>query len=677
VDARGLTLDTRVGDAGSDVMSTLPLLTRPVVPRFFVVGDRVVLASVINNNTEQAQNVKATLQATGVTFESDAAQTVTIEARSRARVEWTVVIEDVPFVDLTFFAVGQDGYQDASKPTLATGPDGTIPVYRYTAPDTVGTGGMLREGGSRTEGISLPPRLDVDQGELVVHLDPSLAVTTVDALDYLKNYKHQCIEQTVSRFLPNVMTYRALKDLGLDDPALKENLLVALNEALARLTNEQNSDGGWGWFGGMESNPYITSYAVLGLAEARSAGFEIDQLMLDRAINFVRQYLVQRSNIDTPVWELNRQAFYRYVLARAGQMSVGELDALLDQRLEMDYWALSFLLMAYHEVDPANAAVAQLVSDLQTGAILSATGAHWEEKEVDWWNWSSDTRSTALALAALTRVQPTHDLLPNVVRWLMVAREGDHWRTTQETAWAVMSLTDWMVASGELKGNYTYAVALNGGGLGEGTVTPDTVREGTVLRIQVKDLLRDEINRLTVNRSDGDGALYYTAHLNVRLWASEAKAISRGVSVSRQYYLADDPQTPITQAKVGDVITVRVTLTLPQDIYYFVLEDPIPAGTEAIDTSLLTTSQTNTAPSIRPDRDPRWWWGWWLFDRNEMRDEEVDLYADFLPRGTYTYTYQVRASFPGEYQTMPSHAYAFYFPEVFGRGDGTLFTITP
>ncbi len=38
VDARGLTQDTRVGDATSSVMSTLPLLTRPVVPRFFVVG---------------------------------------------------------------------------------------------------------------------------------------------------------------------------------------------------------------------------------------------------------------------------------------------------------------------------------------------------------------------------------------------------------------------------------------------------------------------------------------------------------------------------------------------------------------------------------------------------------------------------------------------------------------
>ena len=59
-----------------------------------------------------------------------------------------------------------------------------------------------------------------------------------------------------------------------------------------------------------------------------------------------------------------------------------------------------------------------------------------------------------------------------------------------------------------------------------------------------------------------------------------------------------------------------------------------------------------------------------------MRDEQVNLYADFLPRGTYVYTYQVRASFPGEFQTMPSHAYAFYFPEVFGRGAGTLFTVT-
>jgi uncharacterized protein YfaS (alpha-2-macroglobulin family) len=279
-------------------------------------------------------------------------------------------------------------------------------------------------------------------------------------------------------------------------------------------------------------------------------------------------------------------------------------------------------------------------------------------------------------LSALTRVQPQSDLLPNVVRWLMVARKGDHWETTQETAWAVMALTDWMVASGELKGNYDYGVTLNRETLTEGTVTPDTVRQGEVLHVQVKDLLLDEANRLTFIRGEGDGVLYYTAHLKLRVSAADAKPISRGISVSREYYLADSPDKPINQAQIGDVITVRVTITLPQDIYYFVLEDPLPAGAEGVDTSLLTTSQLLETPTVRPAYDPYWYWGWWYWDHTEMRDEEVDLYADFLPTGTYVYTYQMRATIPGEFQTMPSHAYAFYFPEVFGRSAGTLFTIT-
>jgi len=676
VDARGLTLDTRVGDAALDVVSTLPLLVRPVTPRFMVVGDRVTLASVINNNTGAPQTVEATLRAEGVTLETEATQTVTIEAASRARVEWVANVEDVPYVDLTFVAIGADGYQDASKPTLATGPDGTIPVYRYTAPDTVGTGGILREAGSRTEAISLPPRLDVDQGDLTIKVDPSLAATTIDALDYLKNYPHQCIEQTISRFLPNVMTYRALADLGLDDPELKASLTAVLDEALAKLAFEQNPDGGWGWFSQMESNPYITAYAALGLAEARDAGFDVDQGMIDRALNFVRSR-VARPTIDTPAWELNRLAFYLYVFARNNQVQASDLALLLDHRLELDYWALSFLLMAYHEFDPADPAIPSLVSDLQTGAILSATGAHWEEAERDWWNWSTDTRTTAIALSALTRAAPELDILPNVVRWLMVAREGDHWATTQETAWSVMALTDWMVATGELNANYDYAVAFNGAGLDEGAITPDDVRESITLRVEVGDLLLDEINRLTLARGEGEGVLYYAAHLQLRLPAAEAEPVSRGISVEREYFSVEQPGEPVTSAQAGEVITVRVTITAHQDINYFVLEDPIPAGTEAVDTSLLTTSGALQPPDLRPTYDPAWWWGWWYFDHTEMRDEQVNLYADWLPRGTYVYTYQVRATVPGAFQTMPSHAYAFYFPEVFGRSAGELFTVRP
>ena len=676
VDARALTVETEVGQAAADVMSTLPLLTRPVTPRFFVVGDRVTLASVINNNTAAAQTVAATLEASGVTVQSDVTQTVTIPSGERARVEWNVTVLDVPAVDLTFYAIGQDGAQDAVKPTLATGPNGTIPVYRYTAPDTVGTGGVLREEGARTEAISLPPRVDTDRGELTIKVEPSLAATTIDALDYLRNFEHMCIEQTVSRFLPNIMTWRALRDLGVEDAELEANLRATLTESLDILIREQNPDGGWGWFGHMESNPYVTAYAALGLIEARAAGFDFRQDPIDRALNFVRSDFV-RPGIDTPSWQLNRQAFYTYVLARGGVNVAAERDALFAQRLEMDYWARAFLLMAYLEQDPTSPRAADLVSDLQTGAILSATGAHWEETGRDWRNWASDTRTTAIALSALTRAAPELDILPNVVRWLMVARQGDHWATTQETAWSVMALTDWMVATGELNPSYDYAVALNGAGLAEGAITPEDVRESVTLRVAVGDLLLDEVNRLTLARSAGEGVLYYAAHLQLRLPAAEAQPISRGISVEREYFSADQPGQPVTSAQVGELITVRVTITAHQDIPFFVLEDPLPAGTEGVDTSLLTTSGALQPPNLRPTYDPAWWWGWWYFDHTEMRDEQVNLYADWLPRGTYVYTYQVRATVPGEFQTMPSHAYAFYFPEVFGRSAGTLFTVRP
>ena len=90
---------------------------------------------------------------------------------------------------------------------------------------------------------------------------------------------------------------------------------------------------------------------------------------------------------------------------------------------------------------------------------------------------NTDTRSTAIVLDALARLDPENALIPNVVRWLMVARQDGIWETTQETAWALIALTDWMVVTGELEGDYDYAVFLNDEELAEGAVTPETVDE--------------------------------------------------------------------------------------------------------------------------------------------------------------------------------------------------------
>jgi uncharacterized protein YfaS (alpha-2-macroglobulin family) len=60
-----------------------------------------------------------------------------------------------------------------------------------------------------------------------------------------------------------------------------------------------------------------------------------------------------------------------------------------------------------------------------------------------------------------------------------------------------------------------------------------------------------------------------------------------------------------------------------------------------------------------------------------MRDEKVVLFAQYLPRGTYEYTYLMRAGVPGQFLVMPTTAYEMYFPEIFGRSDGGRFTVEP
>ena len=69
------------------------------------------------------------------------------------------------------------------------------------------------------------------------------------------------------------------------------------------------------------------------------------------------------------------------------------------------------------------------------------------------------------------------------------------------------------------------------------------------------------------------------------------------------------------------------------------------------------------------------YWGWWYFNRVEFRDEEVAFYSEFLPAGTYRYTYFLQPVIPGDFQVIPATAREQYFPEVFGRSEGFLFTI--
>jgi uncharacterized protein YfaS (alpha-2-macroglobulin family) len=376
--------------------------------------------------------------------------------------------------------------------------------------------------------------------------------------------------------------------------------------------------------------------------------------------------------------DLNRQAFVLYVLALGGKPDVSHTVQLYDQRRHMALYAQAFLAHTLYMIDESAVRLETLLADFNSAAILSASGAHWEEGTPDRWNWNTDTRSTAIILSVLSQVDPQNPVNANAVRWLMSNRRDGHWIGTQETAWSIMALTNWMVASGELKADYQYAVALNGERLGGADANAETLRQSLELSVDVSQLLKDEANRLAFARDGGEGNLYYTAHLNLYLPVEETKALDQGIVVSRSYYRLDDLETPVDQAEQGDLLLGRVTIVAPNALHYVVIDDPLPAGLEAVDQSLSTSPQSVEVPKTYSWEDVLWrGWGWWYFTHTQLRDEKVVLSVDYLPAGTYIYTYLVRAASVGVFRSIPTTAQEFYFPEVYGRGEGTLFTVKP
>lgn len=684
LDARAISLpqagDLLVGSTTQELLSTKPVLVRPVTPRFFVRGDEVRLGAIVNNNTQADLEVDVSLaNEAGLVFLDPAAATqrVTVPAGTRRRVDFPVRVDapaDLTGIDLLFTAVDTSrAYSDATRPTITQGEP--IPVLRYNAPEVVGTAGVLDGAGERIENISLP--LDeAITGTLDLRLDYSLAASTVDALEVLRNFPQQCIEQTVSRFLPNIMTLRALEAAGLADEALRASLIESFDFARQKLYAEQRADGGWGWYYGLPSSALTTAYAVIGLAEARTQGFEVSDRVISNAQSYLRNSLLS-ADLSVETWQLNRQAFILYALARSGAPEPGRIANLFEVRERLSLDARAFLALALAESDPADARAATLLSDLVSRATLSATGAYWSESQRDYFNWNTDTRTTAIALAAFVRLNPTNDLIPNIVRYLVSARTADAWETTQETAWAVMALTDYMVATDDLNPNYSYTVTLNEAALLTGEADGQA-RASTEAKAAFAELVRGAANTLAVTRGEGSGNLYYRAFLNASIPVEQVDPIEdRGVIIQRRYVLNGET---VTSAQVGDTVQVRLAIIVPNDLHYALIQDPIPAGTDAVDPRLLISQQIETETGFSEAADSTgnpydFGWGWWLFDDIQFYDDRVEISVEYLPAGSYEYVYSIRAGLPGTYQVIPPSASEFYFPDVFGRGAGSTFTI--
>ena len=673
-DVRAVTADSKVGQTTQELLSTKPLFIEMQTPRFFINGDQATVGATIHNNTNKSMTVNVSLDAKGVDLTSPAKQEVEVPSGQQMYVKWDVTVQGgAQRVDFTAHAVS-GVYVDASKPALGTLSEQGIPVYNFVATETVGASGMLQNANSATEAIQLPQTFNFTNAKLSIEVSPSLAASMQSGLMYLDDYPYLCMEQTVSRFLPNVITSRALKNADIASTSLQNGLDAQVQSALQRIYAKQHYDGGWNWWDGDQSDLQTSAYVVYGLIEAQDSGYDISASVLNKGLTYLTKNVPDLKRNDA-TWQYNRTAFILYVLARADHLSASQVNFIYEHRTSLGLYGKAYLMQAMYMLDAQDERTAALLSDLETATVLSSSGAHWEEASTDYWNWNTDTRTTAIVLNAFVQLDPKNPITANAVRWLMAHREKGHWYTTQETAWSLIALTNWMSVANEYNTNYAYAVGLNGDMLNQGNATKENLTQTIDLQVQLKDLLKDSANYLVFTRGDGKGNLYYTAYLSTELPVESIQPLDQGVSLSRQYFALDDPKTPITENQRGDLVRVRLTVVVPAAMHYIVVDDPLPAGFEAIDSTILTDTAVPTSYTVT-DYNERGW-GWWYFSHIELRDEKVVLSADYLPAGTYVYTYLARASTAGTFKVIPPTASEFYFPDVGGRGAGSVFEVKP
>lgn len=636
--ARACSQVNQFGIGNETTRTKQPLIVRLEAPRFFLVGDTVTLSAVINNNTDEALNVRIGLDfAGGLTLEKSAnsgqSKTVPVPANAEARVDWVAQVESPGEVKLK--VTGRGGkYSDAMEKTY--------PIYEHGIEKFMTKSGKAR-GNDITIKLDLPHERKTDTTSLVVQLTPSMAVTMLDALPYLIDYPYGCTEQTMSRFLPAVITAKTLRDLGLQPEDIMGRVFGGIESAhasathpngkrdlqeldnivkagLDRLHDFQHSDGGWGWWKQGESDRWMTAYVVWGLALARDAEVKIDRNVLDRGANFLDKTLVEEEeNPDMQAWMLHALAVYKASSKQAALSGFQSkaFDNLWTNRDKLNAYTRALLALSAHhfgKTDQAKTLIQNLENGVKrddrpdTSVLISGAApttpdtehsvlgtAHWGEDGI-YWRWSDGgVEATAFALRALLAIDPQNKLIEPVTNWLIKNRRGAQWNSTRDTAIVVLAMNDYLRASGELKPELEYELLVNGSSIAKKKISgADVFNAPSRFAIDAK-LIKDA-NEIRIRRKSGDGAIYFAAEAKFFSLEEPIAPAANEIFVKREYYkLAGRPtllkgyvydKVPLKDGetvKSGERVETLITIEAKNNYEYLMFEDLKPAGLEAVE----------------------------------------------------------------------------------------------
>ncbi len=652
---RAITLTDKVGQDTYKIKTTLPIIARLATPRFLVRTDQASLRVIGQSNLTEAQQASLKLELktaalvglNGVLPD----QTLNLGAGNKVTADFTVKANAIGMATLQASVLTSKA-SDSLERSFNVLPRG-VPLER----------GWAGEGNSQWN-FELPQKTALESATGKLFLTPSLVAAVSPALRYLAGYPYGCTEQTLSRFVPNLLAKR-VGGLAQLPEEVAQNIDQYTADGLKRLYGFQHEDGGWGFWENDSSSVFITSDVILGLLEAKMGGYSVRPEVLERGIAYLSKNL-QDAALDNP----DAKAYAYYALAKAGFPKMG-LDTVL-QNKNISAYGLSLGVLAYFEVGQTDKAQ-NVLTRLITKATVRNQAAYWQINTTPYaWN-DDQVEATAFALEGLIRLRPTDPLVAKVVNWLLLERKGDRWVSTKDTAAVVRSALLLSKVRGEDSLNVQVKATLNGKTLVDQQVQGQS---NTGLEFPLSNFAVGK-NTLSLEVK-GTGNLYASANLRVVSEEDYLRPQAEGIRLARTYqslksnfdakngrYLYQ--KTPLaSEVKAGDLVLVTVAVT-PENkkaLRYVLVNEPTPAG--------FSTVEDDWAIRIAEDK-PRYgydYYGWnYWFDGREVRDNRIEFYFSYMNQPV-TFTYILRAETAGQYTALPSEAFMMYDPEV--RGVGTV-----
>ena len=442
--------------------------------------------------------------------------------------------------------------------------------------------------------------------------------------------------------------------------------LNTMNSQLAvsveKLGELQNADGAWSWYKGMQGSRYVTTQVMEMLVRLNALTHQDADSRMQPMIQKGFEYLGKQAAEEyKSMKEAEKKGAvglrpseqvlrYLYICALDGKAPVDEkvnryfIDKLSGEGKELTIYGKALGAIILQQAGKVAEAKLFMQSLMEYSVVTDEMGRYFDTPKARYSWFSYKIPTEVAAMEAIQRITKDTKAIDEMKRWLLKQKQTQTWETLIATADAVYALM--ATGASDLLAN-TGGVEIT---LGKEVIrTPADNAIGYIKKTVSGDVMN--IKKVSVDK-EGTGMGWGAVYAQYLESMDQIGEQGNGLSVSRQLYKGDEALNESAPLKVGDKITVRLTVKADRDMDFVQIKDDRAACMEPL----------QAVSGFR--------WGNGLGYYQATKDASTQFFIDQMRKGTYVIEYQVYVNRTGEYQAGIATVQSAYAPEFGGHTRG-------